>query len=214
MLIDSGNNSELQLKNYLQRIGVCIHEDVWGFMDYITYILTSTENDSPCRRIVLAKRREGGIFISYKSCDIAAASDLFFKLSRDERLSVWFDNVSLRGGDDYNSVIYDAINKSRIVIPILSPAIAKELEELGTDIDTYYSREWRMAANNADCVIMPVAIGDYNLRAAYQQTFEKIIGRNLSGIDLTKQSALSDSDERVGIAKLIESINIHLGLES
>ncbi|MBO7049022.1 MAG: toll/interleukin-1 receptor domain-containing protein [Bacteroidaceae bacterium] len=214
MLIDSGNNSELQLKKYMQRIGVCIHEDVWGFMKYITYILTSTDNDSPCRRLVLDKRREGGIFISYKSCDVAAASDLFFKLSRNERLRVWFDNVSLKGGDDYNAVIDDAINKALIVITVLSPSIAQELEKSGADIDTYYSKEWRIAANDNDRIIIPVAVGGYDLRGRSQQIFEKIIGRSLSGIDLTGSPISANDDELAGIAKLIESINNYLGIES
>ena len=55
-LFDPDNPSDKQLKEYLIRRGVCMHDDVWGFMEHIHTLLTSTSEDSPFRQMVLAKR--------------------------------------------------------------------------------------------------------------------------------------------------------------
>ena len=108
-MVFEANESDQKLKEYLSRVGVCIHEDVWGFMRYIHTLLTSTDAESPFRQYVIAKRRENGIFISYKSCDILAASEIFCRLTHEKGLNVWFDNVKINGGDDYNRSIREAI---------------------------------------------------------------------------------------------------------
>ena len=212
MVFDSGE-SDQKLKEYLSRVGVCIHEDVWEFMKHIHSLITSTEAESPFRQMVLAKRRENGVFISYKSCDVLAASELFCKLTHEKGFNVWFDNVKLNGGDDYNRTIRDAISKAKIFIPLLSPAVMDDLKKNGTDIDTYYSREWREAAKNQEIVILPVAIDGYNLRGEQNLIFEQIIKNSPSGIDMTQKPTNVKNPERVGYDKLVDSINKHLGIE-
>ena len=152
IIFNPNDNSDKNLRDYLTGIDVCMHEeyDVWQFMERIYEMLTSTAIDSPFREMVLSKRREGGIFISYKSCDVLAASSLFCKLARDNDLNVWFDNVNLNVGDPYKHVIHEAIGKAKIFMPILSPTIAKELEKQGESIATFYSNEWRWASKMRD----------------------------------------------------------------
>ena len=209
-MFDPDSPSDMQLRDYLMRRGVCMHNDVWAFMDHIHDLLTSTNEDSPFRQMVLDKRREGGIFISYKSCDVLAASELFCKLARENDLNVWFDNVSLNVGDEYTQVIQEAIRKARIFIPILSPAIAKELDAQCEGIDTFYSDEWRWAAQNGNLAVFPVAIDGYDLRSEANTVFEKIVGHQPSGVDMTKKPNDTQNPEKVGYAKLLESIMNHL----
>ncbi len=212
-VFDPENPSDRQLKDYLQRQGVCMHEDIWEFMNHIHDLLTSTEQDSPFRNMVLEKRRQGGIFISYKSCDALTASELFCKLARENNLNVWFDNVSLNGGDEYNITISRAIGQAKIFIPVLSPEIALELEEYGKSIDTFYSKEWRMAAEKENMIIIPVAADGYDLRSDVHKIFEAVVGTQNSGIDLTYGISASGSHQKSGFAKLLESVKNHLGLE-
>ena len=211
-LFDPDNPSDKQLKEYLIRRGVCMHDDVWGFMEHIHTLLTSTSEDSPFRQMVLAKRRQGGIFISYKSCDVFAASELFCKLNREEGLNVWFDYLSLNVGDEYTKVIREAIHDARIFIPILSPSIAKDLDSQGDDVDTFYSDEWRWASMNENLAVLPVAVDGYDLRGDTNKIFEKIVGHQPSGIDMFQKPIDRFNSEKVGYAKLLESIKNHLEL--
>lgn len=212
-MFDPENPSDKQLRDYLIRRGVCMHDDVWAFMDHIYSLLTSTDEDSSFRQMILDKRREGGIFISYKSCDVLAASELFCKLTRENGLNVWFDNVSLNVGDKYTQVIQEAIQKARIFIPILSPSIAEDLSAQGESIDTFYSNEWRWASQNAKLAVFPVAIDGYDLRGVANKLFEKIVGHQSSGVDMTKKPSDTLNSEKVGYAKLLESVMNHFEQE-
>ena len=66
--------------------------------------------------------------------------------------------------------------------------------------DHYYNKEWRMAQQFNDKVIIPLAINGYSLRAQYHQNYENIVVQKPSGIDLM---------EADGFAKLINSLNEH-----
>ena len=209
-MFDPESPSDKQLRDYLMRRGVCVHDDVWMFMHHICDLLTATDEESPFRQMILDKRRQGGIFISYKSCDVLAASELFCKLAREKGLNVWFDNASLNVGDDYAHVIQEAIRKARIFIPILSPSIAKELDMQREKIETFYSNEWRWAAQNINLAVFPIAIDGYDLRSETNQLFENLIGRHSTGVDMTQKPNNTQSPEKVGYAKLLDSIMNYL----
>lgn len=212
-MFDPENPSDKQLRDYLMRRGVCMHDDVWAFMTHIHNLLTSTDKDSPFRQMVLDKRRQrDNIFISYKSCDVLAASELFCKLAREKGLNVWFDNVSLYDGDQYPEIIREAIRKARIFIAILSPSVAKDLDVHGENIDTFYSMEWRLAAENKDLVIISVAIGGYDLRSETHKIFDSIVGQQSTGEQLDEKPKDTQIQVKVGYAKLLESIQKHLEL--
>jgi hypothetical protein len=117
-------------------------------------------------------------------------------------------------GDPYERVIREAIGKAKIFIPILSPAIAAELEENGKSIDTFYSHEWRWAAENTQLAVFPIAICGYDLRRSLHQTFIELVGHAATtGIDMTEKPLSAQTSEMVGYAKLLSSIKKHLGLE-
>lgn len=211
-LFSPDDPSDQHLKEYLHRRGVCMHDDVWLFMNHIYNLLTSTEPGSPFRKMILEKRRMGEIFISYKSSDVLFASELFCKLAREKRLNVWFDNARLNGGDHYDLVIKEAIQNAKIFIPILSSAIGKELDEKGEQINTFYSNEWRWASEKSQLTILPVAIEGYDLRSQQHQVFEHIIKHQTTGIDMSEKANGFMVNEKTGFAKLLDSIYKQLGV--
>ncbi len=211
-LFNPDDPADRHLKEYLHRRGVCMHDDVWLFMNHIYTLLTSTDADSPFRKMILEKRRMGEIFISYKSCDVLYASELFCRLAREKRLNVWFDNARLNGGDQYEEAIREAVREAKVFIPVLSPAISKDMEEVGEQIDTFYSKEWRWASENGQLIVLPVAIGGYDLRSQQHQVFEHIVKRRTTGIDMKGKANGFMADERTGFAKLLDSIYKQLGV--
>ena len=148
----------------------------------------------------------------YRSSDVLVASELFCRLSRERNLNVWFDIVSLNIGDEYTDKIKDAISRAKIFIPLLSSDIAVELKLNGTKIDTFYSHEWRMASENKELAVLPLAINGYNLRSAEHKIFEEIIHHQSSGIDISYSSENSFGYAKEGYEKLIESIYKQLGI--
>ena len=204
--------ADQHLKDYLYRRGVCMHDDVWLFMNHIYNLLTSTEAGSPFRKMILEKRRMGEIFISYKSNDVLFASELFCKLAREKRLNVWFDNARLNGGDQYDEVIKEAIRKAKIFIPILSPAIAKDLEDKGEQISSFYSKEWRWASDNDQLIILPVSIYGYDIKSPQHQIFKQIVKHKTICIDMSEKANGYMVNEKTGFAKLLDSIYKQLGV--
>lgn len=211
-LFNPDDPADQHLKAYLHRRGVCMHDDVWEFMSHIYTILTSISPDSPFHEMVRRKRREGEIFISYKSSDVLFASELFCKLAREKRLNVWFDNDRLDIGDQYAEVIPKAIKQAKIFIPILSPSISEELETYGDQVSGFHIQEWRWASENSQIAVFPVAIGGYDLRSPIHKVFEQIIQHQTTGIDMSEKPNSFMVSEKTGFAKLLDSIYKQLGV--
>lgn len=187
-LLDEQDRSEGKLRTFLRNKRIYQHGDARAFMTDITRLLTSTDADNPFHDLVIRQRRRGGIFLSYCSKDFIMARQLFFMLCR-KGFSVWFDNTSLQGGDNYDRAIADAIGEARVFILLLTPGVADDLRQGRTD--NYYNREWRMAAQMGNKVIIPVATNGYNLRAAYHTgVFERIIADALHGEDLMQPDGM------------------------
>ena len=101
--------------------------------------------------------------------------------------------------DNYDEEIYEAINSARIFIPLLSPSVAEDLKHGETE--HYYNKEWRIAQQFGDKVIIPVAVNGYDLRSDHHTLFETIITQSVTGVNLL------ESD---GFYKLVTSINEHI----
>ncbi|MBP5516144.1 MAG: toll/interleukin-1 receptor domain-containing protein [Bacteroidales bacterium] len=198
-MLDENDTTDAKLDTFLKHSMIYRHKDVRAFMSHIAELLTSTEHDNPLHDMVVRKRREGGVFLSYCSKDFIMASRLFFMLQR-EGFDVWFDNMRLKGGDDYNGDIENAIGKAKVFVPLLTPSVAADLT--AGETDNYYNKEWLMAAQTGDKAFVPVAANGYNLREDYHtKGFEPFTSTSNSGIDLMG---------RDGCKKLIESITKHL----
>jgi hypothetical protein len=128
------------------------------------------------------------------------ASKLFFML-RKKFDNVWFDNISLYGGDNYNEEIEKAISSCKIFIPVLTSRVASDL--IAGKTDYYYNKEWRLAAKmKGQLKIIPIAINGYNLKMDYHNVvFEGIIEDTVSGVDLMMPE---------GYNKLVDAIDKYL----
>ena len=196
--LNDNEQSENDLSRFLDRANICVLGKANSFIKTILNTLTEESEDALFRQQVVESRRRGGVFISYCSKDALAACQLFFQL-REKKIDAWLDNERLYGGDKYEQEIPDAISAAKVFVAVLSPNIASDLTNNSTD--HYYNKEWRMAQQFGDKVIIPLAINGYDLRAGYHQGFKAIVNQKTTGIDLM---------DAEGFQKLTTSINEHL----
>ena len=152
-------------------------------MESVTEMLNPNIENNPFKDLILNKRQEGGIFLSYCSKDIVLASQLFFRLSK-LGYNVWFDVHNLEGGDKFNPIIREAIAKAKIFVPLLTPTIEQDI--INNEYEKrYYVFEWRLAAEFDDKIIIPLAADGYDLKKGYHKSVFQAITKNEStGIDL------------------------------
>ena len=195
-MLNSGDQGDSHLEAFLKRARIYRHDDARAFMADITTMFTSRDVGNVFSTLEAKTRQLGGVFISYCSKDTVIARQLFYALTR-RGYNVWLDSASMKGGDDYNSSIEEAIGRAHVVVTLLTPSIAADFANGRTD--NYYNREWRIAAQLPDKVLLPLATGGYNLRAPYhQQHYEQTVGATPSGIDLMQAD---------GFNRLIESLD-------
>ncbi len=60
------------------------------------------------------------VFISYASCDITLAEDVYKRLHTED-FKVWFDKDRLDPGFDWHQLIEQGCENSRVLLPILTP---------------------------------------------------------------------------------------------
>lgn len=195
--LNDTEQTEKKLLRFLDRTNICVLGKTASFIKDITAMLTKEDDNSPFRQQLLESRRRGGVFISYCSKDALTACQLFYQLC-EKKYDVWLDSARLYGGDNYEREIADAISSAKVVITLLSPNVADDLSN--GDTGHYYNKEWRMATQFNDKIIIPVAVNGYDLRAAYHQGYEEIV-KSVTGYNLM------DTD---GLGKLINCINEHL----
>ena len=188
-MLDDNDQVDNKLNKFLKHSRIYRHNDARSFMSEITKLFNMTDKYNSFNDVILKKRRLGGIFLSYCSKDIVLASQLFSMLCK-QGFNVWFDNSSLNGGDNYDDEIEKAIIESKIIISLLTPNIAKDLET-GNIEDKYYVREWRMACQIGGKRVIPLALNGYDLRAHYHTSLYETIVDALSGIDLMQMDGFS-----------------------
>lgn len=181
--LDDHITSEHSLKEYLERKSIYIHPDARKFMADINLML-SPESYSPqsaeFHDIILGRRGNGNIFLSYCSRDFSLASRLFLQLT-NLGYHVWFDHQSLCGGN-YELLINDAINNAAVVLTLLTPTIANDLKSGSTN--HYYYKEWQYAAQTDKERIIPVAANGYNMfDDIHCAKYESVVGKR-NGVDL------------------------------
>lgn len=198
-MLKEDNQNDNELESFLKHAKIYRHNDARLFMTETVKALTSTDPGNPFHELVLKNRKQGGIFLSYCSKDVVMASQVFFMLHRQGYI-VWFDNADLKGSDNYDHEIDEAIENAKIFIPLLTPQVAEDLQKGSTN--HYYNKEWRKAVQLGNKRILPLAVNGYDLRNDYHtKVFESIIGNPLSGVDLM---------ENGGRSRLIESLNTYL----
>ena len=110
-------------------------------------------------------RRLGGLFISYAHEDYPIVCQIYaFLMSLN--MTVWFDNKNLRGGDDYDERIHNAISQCKIFMPILSRHTKGDWKtELRKNANEkrYFIKEWEEVLNNRNAKIIPVVLNGFNI---------------------------------------------------
>lgn len=216
--LDPSDRADANLEAFFKRYRIYNHDSFNNshpmcakeFMRFITETITSPEDKSQFRQMILDKRRKKGIFISYCHEDEAIASKLFFMLSRHFP-NVWIDTEKLKAGD-YNQEIVSAISEAIVFIPILSPTVARHLDE--DDDSHYYRTEWSLATQRimpeigeegvryGAITILPLAVNGYDLHADYHiSKFETLLNCHNHGVNLMAPS---------GFDRLLESIDFLL----
>ena len=182
-MIDSNDPFDNKLQSFLEQSRIYRHADARLFMESVTEMLNPNIENNPFKDLILNKRQEGGIFLSYCSKDIVLASQLFFRLSK-LGYNVWFDVHNLEGGDKFNPIIREAIAKAKIFVPLLTPTIEQDI--INNEYEKrYYVFEWRLAAEFDDKIIIPLAADGYDLKKGYHKSVFQAITKNEStGIDL------------------------------
>lgn len=199
-MLDTNNQVDNKLGNFLKHSRIYRHNDARTFMSDIAKLFSSADENNPFTDIIVKKRRRGGVFLSYCSKDVMQASQIFFML-RKHGYNVWFDNSNLYAGDNYNEEIEKAISESKIIISLLTPNVAHDLEN-GDYEGKYYVGEWRRACQIGNKRIIPLAIDGYDLRAHYHASiYETIVNDALSGVDLMQKD---------GFTRLISSLDKEL----
>ena len=160
------------LERFLNRIEntVC-RTDPESVIDRITEILKDklTKGESKFKKV----QSHTDIFISYSRRDFALANALYLELT-NMGLNVWFDrddiyekqgNTSLEIGKAFMNEIFDAIQTTRLFIPIFSQNIIDEIQEAHP-----YRQEWKKAVevqNSKGCTfIVPISPTEYNYKDA------------------------------------------------
>lgn len=183
-------DKESQLVSYLEQNKIYHEADTDGFIDRILGLLEMKADNVRLKDRIDSMRRRGGIFLSYSSQNFHLASNLFMRLSQ-AGYKVWFDNVELYGGANYDERIAEAIAECKVFIPLLTPTSAALLKE--NDVETtkpedlpYVMREWLLASHTSKAEIIPVAHLGFSQRGGlYKEVFEeKIVGRTCTCINM------------------------------
>lgn len=210
------------LENYLSNLNVCVHTDPWSVLSYVHHMLSAQNGDETFRDLIVQRKLEGKVFISYKNIpDEDIAKRLFNELSVRNAFKVWFDDSSLLGGQKYNRKIPEAIKFSKVFLPILTSNVAEILKDwtsedlLSKGVSEglpYFIQEWKWAKAVEGIEIIPIAFKGYDLRGEEHSKFEQIIfddvNDNPSGIYM---GSIDDIDINA-INKLIVSLRYALGI--
>lgn len=198
--LDESDRSDRQLGRFLERSHIRLHPDAREFMKKMTAALQASVTDNVFFKMLEAKRREGGVFLSYCSEDVRVVGQLFVRLVK-QGFNVWFDNSRLRGGDPYDPLIRKAIEASRVFISVLSPQVMADYSAGKTD--RYYLMEWGIARQYEDKRFIPLAVNGYELRSsAHAVVYESKFEHRLTGIDLTDKDGFNQLSQVIS-----ESLN-------
>lgn len=131
------------LVKFLNRIDTFTHKDPLYVIDTIERKLAERQAEIEAHRFD-KPQKDCDVFISYSRSDSKVAEMLYEVLSA-KGLNVWYDRMKLKAGADWMEEIEQAIETSRVFIPILS----SNLDEEGRDFHVY-RKEWKIADRRAE----------------------------------------------------------------
>ncbi|MBQ3121101.1 MAG: toll/interleukin-1 receptor domain-containing protein [Bacteroidaceae bacterium] len=155
-----------QLQEYLKGEKIHFEPDARKFIKETLEQLQAYQRSE--EEEIKAQRRHGEIFLSYAHEDYDIVKKIFYRLTK-EGYRVWFDNEKLKGGNNYDREIREAISQCRIFIPVLSSQVQSDLCSGATRY--YKDTEWSYAQThyNTDetkISILPLKILGYDERSS------------------------------------------------
>lgn len=144
------SETERNLKRYLKKQKI----DNPNFEELISLILNNYEEHE--RKFMSQNARDAAdIFISYRSRSYESVKHLFYAMYEslnncDMHTKIWFDRNTfdengLNPGADYTERIINAINSTRIFVPVISKSVVDVLESDEPIDNFYFLKEWQQA---------------------------------------------------------------------
>lgn len=153
------SESDRKLAGYLERINVGNKGESKRFVHELSSLL----ND-PVANVYdkfYNSLRAGGVFISYASEDFPIVCQIYGVLVK-AGVPVWFDNAELRGGDQYDKRIGNAIGQCKVFMPILSKQVKGDLTQGRW---RYYKNvEWEAIRDNKQSRVVPVTLQGFDIK--------------------------------------------------
>lgn len=147
-------NADDTLVKFLNRIDTFTHKDPLYVINTIERKLEERKSEIEAHRFD-KPQKDCDIFISYSRTDSNIAAKLYETLT-SEGLNVWYDKAKLKTGADWMESIEQAIETSRVFIPILSSCLNDERNDFHV-----YRKEWKIADRRAEGYsrryILPIA---------------------------------------------------------
>ncbi len=197
--LDDNDNEECRLHRYLERqVRLFVAPDARKFLHIINDILYTPEVVS--ERIMQA-RKEGGIFLSYRSESFNDVYRLFLRLTA-KGYNVWFDNKRLEGADKYRNKITEAIDHCKIFIPVIDDRL---LSAYQADVEKehqrfYYKDEWLRAVKRSEdssqqMSILPVVLHGCNRDSRLEYLPDWLNGLQMKDPDVEFNALCQKIDE-------------------
>ena len=181
-----------ELISFLRRMETSVHEDAINFIDEL---YERWKNRTPSYTINEAegkeKEEEAEAFISYASEDFDTVSDIVKTFKELGYKKIWFDKKKLEGGDKYETLIKNRIEKAKVFIPILSFHTEK------SDGPRFFRKEWKWAKDTEeahfgteDNYIRPILIDRYVMS-------EKQVFKDCHSVDMSNPEERKDLIQRM-----------------
>ncbi len=136
------DSTEKSLETFLRHLDTFTQKDPVLVIDEIERRLSLKLKQLEPHKFDIPQRNTD-VFISYSRTNSDIANCLYNELT-SLGLNVWYDKVKLKTGSIFMQEINEAINTTKIFIPIISSAIPKEAKEFHV-----YRREWEYAIEQA-----------------------------------------------------------------
>ena len=157
------SETDNKLKTYLNRSKIYFKPDARDFINKTLDHLGEFYDAESSR--LMQQRKTGGVFLSYAHEDVALVKLIHNKVY-EAGIPVWFDVNRLKGGDNFDREISEAISECKVFIPVLSSQVQLDFE--GNVSRFYKDDEWRQIqtlinGGKSVCVV-PLRIWGYELR--------------------------------------------------
>ena len=135
--------AEDNLIKFLNRLKTFTQKDPLFVVDTIERKMKEREQEIEAHRFD-KPQKDCDVFISYSRTDIRIAERLYEVLT-NKGLNVWYDKMKMKSGSDWMAEIENAIDTSRLFIPILT-----ENTQTEGNVFHVYRKEWKIADRRAE----------------------------------------------------------------